>query len=374
MKKIVKVDLPSTSYIIVIGIDILEEIGPHLIKEKFAKNYVIVTDTVVRDLYGKALQKNLMKNNIPCEMVAIPRGEQNKSLKNAAYLYDYLVKLNAHRDTGIIALGGGVIGDLAGFVAATYMRGVPLVHVPTTLLAQVDSSVGGKTSVNHPRCKNLIGSFYQPNLVWTDVKTLVTLDDRELRTGLAEVIKYGVICDYDFFKFLEVNVHHLTAKAFETPEKMAAALKVWQIIVAESCNNKAKVIMKDEKEQHLRMILNFGHTVGHAIETVTKYRRYNHGETVAIGMLAAVMIAERLKVLQMESVQRLRSLLEKLNLPLKVEKINHRSVIKALFIDKKIRDEKLVFVLPKKRLGQVEIIDSVPIKVVKKVLQEVGCS
>jgi len=252
------------------------------------------------------------------------------------------------------------------------MRGVNFIQVPTTLLAQVDAAIGGKTGVNHPKGKNLIGSFYQPELVFIDIETLTTLPAREIRTGLAEVVKYGIIEDADFFKFLEANSHHLNTKAFEEEDTCRAALKVWQIIVAESAKIKAKVVEKDEREAGLRMILNYGHTVGHAIETLTKYNAYNHGEAVAIGMVAAAKLANRIKIFPQESVERIIDLFGKLGLPTETEGLTRTRVIRALSVDKKVRKEKIHFVLPEK-IGRVVIRDNVSLKVVGQALKDINC-
>lgn len=366
----IKVDLKERSYDIMVGADILSDLGEIIKKEDYGKDIFIITDPLVNDLYGDKLRSGLkgLKNHT----LEVPRGERYKNLKIASKLYDDLVKYSAHRDSLIITLGGGVIGDLAGFVAATYMRGINYIQVPTTLLAQVDASIGGKTGVNHPKGKNLIGSFYQPKLVYIDVQTLTTLPARELRTGLAEVVKYGVIEDADFFKFLEENSRHLNTKAFESPDTLRAALKVWHIIVAESAKIKAKVVEKDETEAGLRMILNYGHTVGHAIETLTKYKAYNHGEAVAIGMVAAAKIANGMRMFNQESVERITNLLEKLGLPTEVAGLPAKKVIKALKIDKKVRAGKDRFVLPEK-IGKVVIRDNVSLKTIKNVLGEIGC-
>jgi 3-dehydroquinate synthase len=252
------------------------------------------------------------------------------------------------------------------------MRGISYIQVPTTLLAQVDAAIGGKTAVNHPKCKNLIGSFFQPKLVHIDIQTLTTLPARELRTGLAEVVKYGVIEDADFFKFLEANSHHLTTKAFESPDTLRASLKVWQTIVAESAKIKARVVEKDEREGGLRMILNFGHTIGHALETLTKYKAYNHGEAVAMGMVAAAKVANRRKMIGQEAVSRIISLLEKLGLPTEIERLPSKKILESLAIDKKVRAGKVQFVLPE-RIGKVVIKNNVPLKVVRQILKEMGC-
>ena len=306
------------------------------------------------------------------ETLEVRRGESCKSLKEAARLFDELVRFGAHRDSLIIALGGGVLGDLAGFVAATYMRGINYIQVPTTLLAQVDAAIGGKTAVNHPKCKNLIGCFYQPKLVFIDVKALTSLPARELRTGLAEVVKYGVIEDAEFFKFLEANAHHLNTKAFETEDTLRAALQLWQTIVAESVKIKARVVEKDERESNVRMILNYGHTVGHALESMTRYRAYNHGEAVSIGMVAAAKIAEITGLLEKPAVTRIKDLLDRIGLPIEIEKLSADKIVKALSIDKKVRGGRIQFVLPDK-LGHVQIKDDVPEEIVSQVLRELGC-
>lgn len=366
----IKVDLRERGYDILTGSDDLQDLGGILAEKDWGKEIFIITDPLVNDLYGDKLRRGLKDGKV--RTLEVPRGERYKNLKIASKLYDELVKNSAHRDSMIIALGGGVIGDLAGFVAATYMRGINYVQVPTTLLAQVDAAIGGKTAVNHPKCKNLIGAFYQPKLVYIDIQTLTTLPARELRTGLAEVVKYGVIADTEFFKFLEANAHHLTTRAFESPDTLRASLKVWQTIVAESAKIKARVVEKDETEAGLRMILNYGHTVGHAIETLTRYRAYNHGEAVAIGMVVAARIAHRKKMITQHSVNRIVELLEKLGLPTAIEGLPAKKILKALSIDKKVRKGKVQFVLPE-RLGKVVIKNNIPLKDIRQILKEMGC-
>jgi len=368
----IKVDLGENSYNINVGCGILKEFGDALKKANSIEKIVVITDPLVNELWGGTLRASLKNEGLSCETIEIPRGERYKNLDVAFKLYDKLLQLDVHRDCCIVAFGGGVIGDLAGFVAATYMRGTYLVHVPTTLLAQVDSSIGGKTSVNHPKGKNLIGVFYQPMFVLSDVETLTTLPQKEITTGLAEVIKYGVIEDEDFFKFLEANSRHLNTKAFEDNDTLKAALKVWQTIVSESCKIKAKIVEQDEKEKGVRMVLNFGHTIGHAIETLTKYDQYNHGEAVAIGMAGASMIAREMDMIDDDVLKRIKDLLEKLKLPISVDGLNADRIINILRVDKKIREGKIKFVLPKK-IGKVEVRDDVPIPVVRKILKNLGC-
>ncbi len=366
----IKVDLNDRSYDIMVGSGSLSELGRVIRGEEWGKDIFIITDPLVNDLYGDELRSGLKSFTV--HTLEVPRGERYKNLKAASDLYNQLVKLSAHRDSLIIALGGGVIGDVAGFVAATYMRGINCIQVPTTLLAQVDASIGGKTGVNHPKCKNMIGSFYQPKLVSIDISTLSTLPAREIRTGLAEVVKYGVIEDADFFKFLEANSHHLNTKAFEAEDTKRASLKVWQIIVAESAKIKARVVAKDETESGLRMILNYGHTIGHAIETLTKYKAYNHGEAVAVGMVAAARLANRLRMISADQVERIVELLKKLDLPTTIDALPAKKIIKALSVDKKVRAGKVQFVLPEK-IGKVVIRDNVSLNSVKAVLMEMGC-
>ncbi|MFH0886660.1 MAG: 3-dehydroquinate synthase [bacterium] len=367
----VRVDLGPDSYDIMIGSDTLRDLSEAYDIKKLTERVALITDPLVDELYGSKVRAALRKSGCEVHSIDVPRGEKYKSLKIAAALYDKLVKLEFHRDSTVVALGGGVIGDLAGFVAATYMRGINLIQVPTTLLAQVDSSVGGKTAVNHHRGKNLIGVFYQPKLVYVDVKTLTTLPARELRTGLAEVIKYGMIKDKTFFEFVEHNAHHLNTKAFAEEDLMRAALKVWLTIVAESCKIKATVVEKDEKEQGLRVILNFGHTAGHALEVLSKYQKYEHGEAIGIGMLVACRIANRLKMFPVDDTVRLEELLKKLGLPTRIEGLGAERIAKAFWIDKKVQAGRIRLVLPT-RIGAVEVLDDVPFPVVKKALKETG--
>jgi 3-dehydroquinate synthase len=368
----VKVDLGDRSYDIHVDSDNLSEVGELIKKEGSYDKVIIVTDPLVNDLFGNQVRASVRDAGLKVDTIEIPRGERYKTLAQASRIYDSLVELEAHRDSFILALGGGVIGDISGYVAATYMRGIDYGQVPTTLLAQVDASIGGKTGVDHPRGKNLIGAFYQPKFVFIDVRTITTLPDKELKTGLAEVIKYGVIEDDAFFKFLEANSHHLNTKAFEEEETLRAALKVWHTIVVESCKIKAKVVEKDERESGLRMILNYGHTIGHAIETLTKYEKYNHGEAVSIGMVCAANIANKIRMFDKESVDRVKDLLDKLGLPTMIERMRVKRIIKALSVDKKIRKGRMQFVLPT-RIGKVDIKNNVSLKVVRKVLREVGC-
>ncbi|HEX3031529.1 MAG TPA: 3-dehydroquinate synthase, partial [Bacillota bacterium] len=253
--------------------------------------------------------------------------------------------------------GGGVTGDMAGFVAATYMRGVPFIQVPTTLLAQVDSSVGGKVAVNHPRGKNLIGAFYQPRLVWIDVEVLGTLPVEELRAGLGEVVKYGLIWDEAFFVYLEDNAEKILALETETLLK----------IIAKACTIKAEVVAKDEREENLRAILNLGHTFGHALEALTSYRKYRHGEAVAIGTVLACRVAEEQGLVSREQVLRVENLFHRLGLPLEDRELSPESILASMYHDKKAQAGKIKYVIPE-GIGRVRLTTQVPEELVLKVL------
>jgi 3-dehydroquinate synthase len=292
-------------------------------------------------------------------MAVLPAGEVHKCLATAAYLYDGLAEVQADRKTLVVAVGGGVIGDLAGFVAATFVRGLPLLMVPTTLLAMVDSAVGGKVGINHPRAKNLIGAFHQPAGVWIDTAHLETLPPREYRSGLAEVVKYGVILDPDLFTYLE---QHADAVLRREPEKVMH-------LVARSCRLKADVVEKDEREETgLRAMLNYGHTFAHAFETVGGYGAWLHGEAVAAGMICASRLAERHGLIGAEITVRQRELLRRFELPTGPRHWPMEELLTVMRSDKKAEAGKLRFVLPQ-RLGEVMLFDDVPESDVRAVLE-----
>ena len=274
----IKVNLAEKSYEIKIGAGLLKQVAAELATLGFGQKAVVITNPVVKSLYGDRLKDDLNAAGFDVVVLAVPDGELYKSLDQAGKLFEQLAEFQAERNTPIIALGGGVIGDLAGFVAATYMRGAPLIQIPTTLLAQVDSSVGGKVAVNHGHLKNNIGTFYQPRLVMADSLTLSSLPESELHNGMAEVIKYGAIRDPQLFDLIEHN---------PTPK-----MDLWDDIIARCVAIKARIVEQDEKDLGLRNILNFGHTIGHAVETVSNYN-IKHGQGVAIGMVAAATISER---------------------------------------------------------------------------------
>jgi len=357
MKK-VRVRLGSNSYNIHIGPGLLMQTGLKIKEIGFNDKLVIITDPTVKSLYGNTLKQNLTSNGFKVLILEVPEGEEQKSLETAGRLYHELTDFYAERTTPILALGGGVIGDLTGFVAATYLRGVPLIQIPTTLLAQLDSSIGGKVAINHGLLKNKIGAFYQPRLVISDISTLKTLPPGEISDGLAEAIKYGVIWDEELFAYLEEylnQIKSLNDRALET-------------IVFRSAKTKAEVVNKDERDFSLRNILNYGHTVGHAIESVSDFK-VKHGEAVAIGMLIAARISNKLGILDKNEVIRLKSIIDRAGLPTEIPNLQLEGLLKAMKHDKKILQGKIRFVLPK-AIGNVFITDEVSSSLIEKALVE----
>ncbi|HLB27948.1 MAG TPA: 3-dehydroquinate synthase [Dehalococcoidales bacterium] len=352
----VGVKLSANSYDVIIGAGLLGQAGNLLKELGFSAKAVIMTDSKVRKLYGEALKQNLTDSGFEALLLDVPQGEEQKSLETAGRLYEKLTDFFAERNTPILALGGGVIGDLTGFVAATYMRGVPLIQIPTTLLSQGDSSIGGKTAVNHGRLKNMVGAFYHPRLTISDVSTLKSLGKRELSDGLAEIIKHGVILDAEFFLYLEKNVAKIRALDEHVLEK----------IVARSAAIKAGVVEKDELDLGLRNILNFGHTVGHAIESVSGLKVW-HGEAVALGMLAEADISNRLGMLSSKELERLEKVIGAAGLPTRIPALSAKEMVKAMQHDKKVSQGKIKFVLPKK-IAEAVITDNVSPSLVEEVL------
>jgi 3-dehydroquinate synthase len=324
----INVDLGERSYPIVIGSGLLG--GSFDLTEYIAgPDCLVVSNETVAPLYLETLKACLAGKTV--ESISLPDGEVHKTTDTMHTILDKLVECGANRDTTVIALGGGVVGDIAGFAAACYMRGVTFIQVPTTLLAQVDSSVGGKTGVNHAMGKNLVGAFYQPKVVAIDTDTLVTLPDRELSAGLAEVIKYGVIVDADFFAWLEENIEALVNR---DSAMLATA-------IARSCELKAVVVAEDERESGRRAILNFGHTFAHAIERCMGYGEWLHGEAVAVGMV----MAAKLSGIDSATVNRLCALIEKAGLPVVPPSVDADKMLAAMASDKKVMDKALRFVL-----------------------------
>jgi 3-dehydroquinate synthase len=356
----VRVDLGEKSYDIVIGYDINQEIVEFVKGAGYSKKALLVTDTHVGPLYGKQVQQLLAEAGLEATLMQIPAGESSKNLSVANDLFTRAIELGLDRKSPVFALGGGVVGDLAGFVAATYMRGVPFVQLPTSLLAQVDSSVGGKVAVNHELGKNLIGAFYQPQAVFMELNYMKTLPQREIYTGLGEIIKYGIIYDADFFAFLEANREQVLALE---PEALVH-------MIARSCEIKAAVVSEDEKEAGLRRILNFGHTIAHAIEKETGYVRYNHGEAVATGMVGAAYISRELGLIGEAEYNRVREMIARYNLPLQAAGVTIDAMYGDIFHDKKTVGGKVTWVLMEK-IGQVICRNDVPADVVKKAMEAV---
>jgi 3-dehydroquinate synthase len=332
----VTVNLGSRSYPILIGTDLLANVGCFLRKQGLpAGSAAIVTDSVVGPLYQKKLADSLVQAEFSPTVIEIPAGEEHKNLTWLSFVYDKLVASGIERRSPLIALGGGVIGDLTGFAAATFQRGVPFVQIPTTLLAQVDASVGGKTAIDHPAGKNLIGAFYQPRLVVIDVNTLKTLPEREFRAGLAEVIKYGVILSPELFVLLEQRLESLL--------RLDSALL--SEVIKNCCQLKARVVEEDETEGDYRAVLNFGHTLGHAVENATRYTQYLHGEAVAIGMAFAARLSQRRGLCNDALRERLCRLLKDAKLPVTIPSgIKSDALIAGMATDKKIAAGKVKFV------------------------------
>ena len=355
----IDVELGDRTYAIRIGSGLLASTGALLAELGVGRKVFVATDAVVGELYFPAVKDSLRRAGFQPFLFEVPEGEASKTLQWAQKMYDALIGGGFDRNCALVALGGGVIGDLTGFVAATYLRGVPYVQVPTTLLAQVDSSVGGKTAVNHPLGKNLIGAFYQPRAVIIEVEVLRTLPEREVRSGLAEVVKYGVIRDPEFFRYLEGNVKPIKEGCSETLAH----------VITTSCAIKAEVVRQDEREAGLRAILNFGHTFAHAIEALTGYELLRHGEAVAIGMVLAARLSGRLGMCGAEDVERLRALLEAIGLPTLPPPLSIDDVMEAMQRDKKVREQRLRLVLME-RLGRVRVRGDVPPGAIRATFEE----
>ncbi len=345
-----RVNLAERSYDIAIGSGIAESIADYLQQWSPTSHVVLVTDETVDELHGDRLASHLTEAGLEVDVFAVPVGETSKSADLLIELWESLLDQGTDRGSVVVAVGGGVIGDLAGFVAATFTRGLRFIQVPTTLLAQVDSSVGGKVGINLTEAKNMVGAFWQPNGVLIDVDLLATLPPREFAAGMAEVIKYGVIMDAEFFEWIENN-----QSAIRDHDAEALAH-----IVEQSCRLKAQVVEADERETSgHRAILNFGHTFGHALEAATEYKSLLHGEAVAIGMVCAARLAFTLGRVDEGFCQRLEKLLAAFDLPTKIPlDIDRDAVLKLMWHDKKVADNRLVFVLPT-QLGHVELVSNV---------------
>ena len=357
--RIVKVPLGSRSYNIKIGTGVLARIGRECARLALSRRCVIISDRNVAPRYGQAAQEVLTKAGFAAALITIPAGETAKSLRTLKACYDQLAAQRLERRSFIVALGGGVVGDLAGFVAATYLRGLPFVQVPTTLLAQVDSSVGGKVGLNLKAGKNLVGAFHQPRLVLCDLATLASLPMREYRSGLAEVIKYGIIYDAGLFRRLERDLPELLRR---DQRKLAA-------VVGRCCEIKADVVRQDETESGLRAILNFGHTIGHALEAISHYGKYLHGEAIAIGQVAAAKLSAEVLGLPAKEVERIERIFQRAGLPtqVKLNEPQRQKFLTAMSLDKKVSGGEIKFVLAR-RIGLVEFGHQVPLAVIERIL------
>lgn len=332
----INVSLGDRSYPIYLGEGLLSRAGELLKEAGCGEKVGIVTNPTVAGLYLKPIQETLGRSGFEVTPILVSEGEEHKNLRSLAAICDQLIRGRFERRSCVMALGGGVVGDLAGFAAATFLRGIPYVQVPTTLLAQVDSSVGGKTGVNHKEGKNLIGTFYQPKAVLIDVGVLRTLPRRELLAGLAEVIKYGIIEDPSLFALLEEKLEKL----------LALDRGVLEEAIAASCSIKARVVEKDEREEDYRSVLNFGHTIGHALESLTGYEKFLHGEAVAIGMAQAASISARQGCCDEECLRRIQQLLARAGLPTAIPSHIHPSeLVERMEVDKKAVGGKIKFVL-----------------------------
>jgi 3-dehydroquinate synthase len=360
MQSLIPVQLPENPYHIAIAPNSLDQIGEQLKPLKLGKKALIVSNPEIFRFYGDIVVKSLEKAGFETYYYLIPAGETYKTLQSIEQVYNTALEKRLERSSTMLALGGGVIGDMTGFAAATWLRGINFIQIPTSLLAMVDAAIGGKTGVNHPQGKNLIGAFYQPKLVLIDPTVLKTLPEREFRAGMAEVIKYGIIWDADLFNELEEveSLDHFGALSEE----------LLQRIVTSSCQAKADVVSQDEKESGLRAILNYGHTIGHALESLTGYSVVNHGEAVGLGMIAAGEIAVKMGMWSREECDRQNNLIKKAGLPTKIStKIDPEAILDSLQSDKKVKDSRVRFILPT-RIGKVIISDRVTSEIIKSVI------
>jgi 3-dehydroquinate synthase len=358
--KTVRVNLAERSYDIAIDSGNLAQFAKFVVERHRTTHAVVITDENVQEPHAVNVADSLTSEKIRVDLISIEPGETSKSLDLASGLWQGLLELKTDRKSVVVAVGGGVVGDLAGFIAATYTRGLRFFQVPTSVVAQVDSSVGGKVGVNLPDAKNMVGSFYQPTGVFIDTKTLDTLPEREYRSGLAEVVKYGVILDTEFFEYLEANATAINERNQEVLIK----------VISRCCRLKADVVEKDEREETgLRAVLNYGHTFGHAFESLSGYGKLLHGEAVSIGMCCAARLAAILNRVDKQFVERQQKLLEVLELPIETPKLNHDQILSSMMHDKKVEHGKLRFVLPS-RMGCVELVGNIEPEDVLAALEE----
>ena len=367
----IRVDLAEKAYPVVIGEGSLASLGDRLRDLGFSpgSRVLVVSNPVVQEHYGAVALAALERAQLDASLLVVEAGEEQKTPATVARIHNEAFARRLERGSLIVALGGGVVGDMAGFAAATWLRGIAVVQVPTTLLAMVDAAIGGKTGVNHPGGKNLIGAFHQPRLVLIDPTTLATLPEREFRAGMAEVIKYGVIGDADLFAQLEAAAQRDPAGALASIEAVGPSLL--QTLLERSAAAKARVVAADEHEGGLRAILNYGHTLGHAVETLCGYGTWLHGEAVGLGMLAAGEIAVAMGLWSQADQERQRALVAAAGLPLRWPDLNPEAVLLCLQGDKKVRDGRVRFVLPT-AVGAVEIRDDVMPATIRAALAKLG--
>src|SRR5207248_11260733 len=354
---IVDVNLGSRSYRIVVASGALQSVGERLRELRLGSRTALVSDAAVGRLYRKTVTSSLEAAGFSVAAIEVPEGEAAKTLTVAQHCWDQLLTAGLDRTSTVLALGGGAVGDVAGFAAATYMRGINFIQLPTTVLAQVDASIGGKTAIDHPLGKNMIGAFHQPRLVVVDPAVAGTLPEREFRSGLAEIVKHGIVLDADYFAELERDLAPLAARD----------LGVLERIIGGSCRLKASVVERDEREAELRHVLNYGHTIGHALEAATGYTRYAHGEAVSLGIVAEARLARRLGLASDDTVARQERLLLAVGLPVTAEAIDTDAVVAAIGRDKKARDGRVPFVLAP-RIGAFRLVFDVPAADIRAVL------
>ncbi|HEU4367444.1 MAG TPA: 3-dehydroquinate synthase [Methylomirabilota bacterium] len=359
---IVAVNLGADAYAIVVEVGALDTVGERLQALGVGRRAALVTDPSIMRLYGGAVAASLEKAGLAVTVVEVPEGEAAKTLTVAEHCWDRLLAGGLDRTSTVLGLGGGAVGDLAGFVAATYMRGMNFVTLPTTVLAQVDASIGGKTAIDHPKAKNLIGAFHQPRLVVVDPGVVRTLPDREFRSGLAEIVKHGIVLETAYFEQVERNVGPLLDRRLDVLER----------IISGSCRLKASVIERDpEEKSELRFALNYGHTIGHALEAATGYGRWTHGEAVSLGMVAEGRLARRLGVADVATASRPEALLAAVGLPVRAAAVDVEAVLAAITRDKKARDGRVPFVLTP-RLGEFRVVYDVPAADVRAAIAELA--
>ena len=362
MPSVIDVNLPQQSYEIAIAARGLDQLGESMTSLNLGKKVLVVSNPTIFRHYGERVIASLKSAGFDVNICTLPAGERYKTLNSIQKIYNAALENRLERSSTMVALGGGVVGDMTGFAAATWLRGINFVQVPTTLLAMVDAAIGGKTGVNHPQGKNLIGAFHQPRLVLIDPLVLNSLPGREFRAGMAEVIKYGVIWDAELFAKME-QCDRLDQRAYLEEGLL-------QEILSRSCQAKADVVSKDEKEAGLRAILNYGHTIGHAVESLTGYRLVNHGEAVAIGMVAAGHLAVELQFWNSADAERQTALIQKAGLTTQLPgKVDIEAILDALQTDKKVEAGRVRFVLPT-QIGAATVTDQVPSVTIRQILRQ----